>query len=653
MGPLDYMISLEELKTASSVLKPGKALGIDNISNEMIRSLVNCYPEIILLLFNSILESNEIIPEWVIGLIVPIHKKGSTSEPDNYRGITLMCCLGKLFIAILNNRLMRYTIRNKILSDCQLGFMAGNRCSDAHIILNNIIRKYCHKNGSKIYSCFIDFSKAFDSIPRDLLFKKLLKYGVNGRFFNILKNVYNNDKACIKLNNKCTETFEINQGCVLSPLLLNIFLADLAKTLGAMGEGKLEVHDRQINTLFWADDIVMVAQNETTLQNMLNILDKYAKENKLTINTDKTKVMIFNKTGRLRRRAFYINNTQLENVRSYKYLGFLLTPSGEISSGLNDLRDRALKAFMKLKTHLGTAFNQDILTTLTLIDAMVKPILLYNSDFWGCMKLPKNNPIENLHMSMCKQLLGVHRTTTNFGVLLELGRIPLEILTAKMAVKNWERIKKGKANCLLLASYRDAMGNNLPWILSIKNILEKNGMLSFFKNSYDDKPLFINNRLFQTLSDEFHQAAFASIKNENSKLRTYAIFKKKKGFETYLSEIKNVTIRRQVSKFRLSNHALVIETGRHNGIPKESRYCPFCQNLVENEAHFLLVCPTYSIRRDILTKTILENNPGFHWYTMVEQFDYIMSNVDENIAKYINDTFGIRTFLLSNPRKNM
>ena len=76
-------------------------------------------------------------------------------------------------------------------------------------------------------------------------------------------------------------------------------------------------------------------------------------------------------------------------MRCYKYLGFLLTPSGEINSGFKDLRDRALKAYMGLKNSLETSFNQDIKTTLTLIDMMIKPILLYNSDFWGCLNLPK------------------------------------------------------------------------------------------------------------------------------------------------------------------------------------------------------------------------------------------------------------------------
>ena len=111
---------------------------------------------------------------------------------------------------------------------------------------------------------------------------------------------------------------------------------------------------------------------------------------------------------------------------------------------------------------------------------MIKPILLYNSDFWGCMKMPSNNPIENLHMSMCKQVLGVQKCTTNLGVLLELGRVPLDLFAKKMATKNWERIRKNNANCLLLESYKESTDEKLSWILGIKQTLERNGMASFF-----------------------------------------------------------------------------------------------------------------------------------------------------------------------------
>ena len=85
--------------------------------------------------------------------------------------------------------------------------------------------------------------------------------------------------------------------------------------------------------------------------------------------------MIFNKSGRLISRPFYLNGVKLEMVRSYKYLGFVITPSGEINTGLKDLRDRAFKGFMKIRNDMGPSFNQDIPVTLTLVDSLIKPIL--------------------------------------------------------------------------------------------------------------------------------------------------------------------------------------------------------------------------------------------------------------------------------------
>ena len=164
-GPLDHEITSDELLKGSEVLKAGKAVGFDNICNEMLACLVEVYPTMLLRLFNLILDSGDVLPEWVISFIVPIHKGGAKSDPSNYRGISLLSCLGKFFLSILNNRLAKFALDNGILSESQLGFIRGNRTSDAHLIIRNLIDKYCHKKNKKIYSCFIDLSKAFDTVP--------------------------------------------------------------------------------------------------------------------------------------------------------------------------------------------------------------------------------------------------------------------------------------------------------------------------------------------------------------------------------------------------------------------------------------------------------------------------------------------------------
>ena len=131
-GPLDYSISKEEMMNATSILKAGKAPGIDNINNEMILTALTHYPLVFLHIFNTILKNGGGISNWSTSLIVPIHKNGSEDDPENYRGIALISCLAKFFYCILNNRLLEHCIKNKILSPCQLGFLPGNRTSDAH-----------------------------------------------------------------------------------------------------------------------------------------------------------------------------------------------------------------------------------------------------------------------------------------------------------------------------------------------------------------------------------------------------------------------------------------------------------------------------------------------------------------------------------------
>ena len=104
----------------------------------------------------------------------------------------------------------------------------------------------------------------------------------------------------------------VRQGCILSPLLFNLFLSDLAKQFAAM-EDKPKLGNKGINALFWADDLVLFSETKEGLDKLLKILEEYCEDNHLLINTKKTKCMIFNKTGRLMRRPFYLSTCQIGN----------------------------------------------------------------------------------------------------------------------------------------------------------------------------------------------------------------------------------------------------------------------------------------------------------------------------------------------------
>ena len=384
---------------------------------------------------------------------------------------------------------------------------------------------------------------------------------------------------------------------------------------------------------------------------MLKSLKSYADENGMTLHTEKTKVMIFNKRGRHMRRNFYFGKDKIETTRQYKYLGFLVTPSGEIATGLKDLKDRAQKALFAMKFKLGTAFKRNPLITIKLFNALVKSILLYASEFWGNLKLPQNNPIGIFHISFCEQLLGVQKQTTNVGVLLELGQIPLSIYAKKMAIKNWERISNHlNCNDMAIVSYENSVALNLTWPKRIENTLSEIGMLENFLL----KTVNTNHVAFQRMCDIFHQDSFSQIRDVKSKLRTYSIFKDKIGYEEYLSSIHNIQDRVAFTKLRLSNHRLRIEVGRHNGIPKHMRTCPFCPTHIEDEIHFLLECKTFQSHRNDLINNIAVDIRNFSILHLNEKFNILMSNqkLTRHTAKHIARTFEVRDYLLKYHKNN-
>ena len=262
---LNCTINKEELEAAAKVLRYGKSPGLDRVLNEMILPLVNLYPGLLLKLFNSVLTNTWVTNEWLMSLITALHKKGNKEDPDNYRGISLMSCMAKLFLTILNNRIANFAKERKILTPSQLGFVFGNRTSDPHIILNNILQKYCHNKNKKIFGCFVDFSKAFDSVPRDILLTKLKKHDINGKVFDIIKTIYTKDEACVKFGDKFSLPFRttrgVRQGCVLSPLLFNIFLADIQPIFDKCGSNP-ELNGQEMSCLIWADDILILSETE-------------------------------------------------------------------------------------------------------------------------------------------------------------------------------------------------------------------------------------------------------------------------------------------------------------------------------------------------------------------------------------------------------
>ena len=129
-------------------------------------------------------------------------------------------------------------------------------------------------------------------------------------------------------------------------------------------------------------------------------------------------------------------------------------------------------------------------------------------------------------------------------------------------------------------------------------------------------------------------------------MRTYAIFKSEVGIENYLTEIKNVADRVLVTKFRLSNHRLMIEVGRHNNTPKELRFCPFCPNVVENEKHFMFTCPSYTHLRRRYLEPVCNSIGSFQYLPHDAKLQALLSNLEQGTCKFSASS----KFLKSKPK---
>ena len=184
---LSFAFTLEEVTNAINKLKSGKSPGIDCISGEIIKASGKIIAPILVKLFNNILISGTYPSTWTMGLLTPIHKKGSFLLPDNYRGITVTNCLSKVFGILLSSRLESFCTKHSLINEKQSSHKKGVRTSDNVFVMKALFEKYCGKKEGKLFACFVDFRKAFDSIWQEALFLKLLKYDIGGPFYRIIK----------------------------------------------------------------------------------------------------------------------------------------------------------------------------------------------------------------------------------------------------------------------------------------------------------------------------------------------------------------------------------------------------------------------------------------------------------------------------------
>ena len=400
--------------------------------------------------------------------IIPIHKKGPTSDPDKYRPIALSSCLGKIYAQLILNKVQEERRTKCPEAINQAGFCKGAMTVDHILTIQTIVQKY-KKLKMPVYGAFIDFAKAFDTVWRDALLVKLAEMGLNATLMRTIVEYYRERTACLKMKQGKTDSFPTKkcaiQGEPPSPELFKGYIHDLSPLLDE-AKDLPELDKLVISHLLWADDLFLNSLSPEGLQQLLNILFKYCKDWGLSPNPSKCNVVIFNQIKEDDGLQFKLGEDPIATTSSYTYLGLELTKDGDVKQAANTRSKKGKKAIGSL---MGTVDRTVIKPAMAmkLFNCLVKPILLYGSQIWIPLLATKQTlglaPLnlstffrnhaelggERVHLRFLKWVLGVNKKATNVFCWGELGEFPLIYCALEQAISYYKRVVMAPKGSLL------------------------------------------------------------------------------------------------------------------------------------------------------------------------------------------------------------
>lgn len=429
---LDKDITVEEIKSMLRNVKLNKAPGEDRIPYEyFINATEEFYAELARM-YSIMFESGSIDDVFQRAIIFPIHKKGNINDTANYRGISFMNSVAKIFMGILNERLLLWTDEKKIIIEYQAGFRRNYSTSDNIYNLASIVNiKMAEKR--KVFAFFVDFKAAFDNVPRSLLMYKLHEMGVSNKYVRILESIYQNTQSAVWTGDELSDYFStvsgVKQGCLLSPLLFALYLNDIHEALA----GGLFIEGINVRTLLYADDIVILAEESKTLQQMIKNLEHYCEKWHLTINMNKSKIMVFRNGGRLSQQdRWVLHGEQIQTVSEYNYLGVILTPQMKF---LKHIQNRNIQSKCAINmTWQNFLRKQDISLQQkwNLYTAVCRSVQSYAAQIWGYGYFEE---VDKLQRFFLKKVLRLPECAPNYAVDIETDLEDGHIYTLQLHMK--------------------------------------------------------------------------------------------------------------------------------------------------------------------------------------------------------------------------
>jgi hypothetical protein len=632
---LSSPFSPAEVEECLNRMKTGKAADLSGFTVEHLLAALPHVLEPLVILFNRMFFESFPISE-ASAYLIPLLKKGDPADPNNYRGISIISLLSKVFATLLERRLSSACETCGLRAKGQAGFRTGHRTTDQIFILNHLADQAQTTSESPLFCCFVDFEKAFDKVPRCHLWARLRDLKCPPVFLSALENYYAHVRFCVDTPEGLTDFFPsalgVKQGCPLSPTLFGLYIDYLEEYLDTYEDLPSDYKSLLCRLLFFADDLALLARSQQVLQALLDVLADFCDLTGLRVNVSKTKYMVFHHPTEsyplslehfIRKKingkkpklsyarleySLYLEDIPsvclryrgrtVERVSSFRYLGFEFHSTLTASYGAAQLLKSASRAMYALLRLLRRHSITSLSASFDLFHTLVVPIALYASEVW----LPydwssgswRNLPLETLHRSFLRRVSGLPHNTPNETLMWELGRYPLYSNALSRFLKYYDHLVSADSSTYLSRALHAAKSERYASLVSdlIRSYSPSFSFLSSAPSltTVTDK---YKDRFRAALTDTFHEN-FSSHRLYSTYWLTNPVF----GYALRLEEhIPSLLFfhRASLLRFHTATHNCPINTGTYYNIARVARYCPSCSLrgtlVVGSEVHYLHDCP--------------------------------------------------------------
>ena len=368
----DLNISVVDVKKLLQKANPSKSPGPDNINPKLLLSLAENeqFVNSVTLLFKACFETGCIPLEWKTANVVALHKKGSKTLASNYRPISLTCILCKMYEQLIRVHLMNH-VRTAI-TDKQHGFLSGRSCLSNLLEAIDVIFDMI-ASGETVDIFYLDFQKAFDTVPHFRLFVKLSSFGIHGKTLNVIRDFLFGRTFSVSVGDSKSKPFNVSsgvpQGSVLGPILFLLYINDLPDSI-------------KNAVLLFADDLKMIAKSSTKELNQqdINSLASWQDKWLLKFNTKDNKCKVIHAGKNNPCNQYYMGDVLLPVVETEKDLGVTISKNLDFIDYINSSINKA-NSMIAWVTRTFVSREKEVM--LKIYKSMIRPHIEYCVQLWS------------------------------------------------------------------------------------------------------------------------------------------------------------------------------------------------------------------------------------------------------------------------------